>query len=51
MKIFQIFFTFTIAIFVFNSCNKFPENPPPEYFDIENLVANENFDWETSRDI
>ena len=51
MKKIHFLLVFSILIFTISSCRKFQEPPPPNFHDIENLIADDNFDWETSIDI
>ena len=52
MKKLKLLFAICITLILINSCNKNEPNVSPTVpQNIEDLVANENFDWETLQDI
>ena len=51
MKKIYLFLALSIFFSVITSCKKYQNDPEPENQDLENLIASDNFDWETTANV
>ena len=51
MKKIYLFLVLSIFFSVITSCKKYQDDPEPEIQDLENLIASDNFDWETTANV